>query len=259
MRLSSPLRLAALAGMFPLAGCLALKPVELKSVKVSYDPKDILIQYDRAERPSIRVAAFQDNRPEIERVGRSPKAWRLLVYNWRRGTFVTGDDVWMAQGGASPVAAAVGGSMRECLASTEFFDKVAFAAAEKGAAKDEKYALRGTIESFYAEQKYRGSAYFLGFMYGDSESFWAPKARCRLSYELVEAKTGRVIRKGQAEARALGSDGGDISQAGLKALRLAQTRLANDVTRALKSEAAAEIAARAERPAPTLAVAESAR
>lgn len=232
--------IALAVGLAPLAGCLALKPVVLKPVQLSYDTKDLLIQYERPARPSLRIVPFADKRPDLERKGVSPDAHRLVLYNWRKGTFVSGNDLWLgkgdSEGAPSPLPESVAESLRECLQATRYFGEIAIGPADTTPPSGETYLLRGTIESFFAEQKYRGSSFFFIFFFGDSESFWAPKATCRLTYELAERATGRLIKRGTAEAIALSGEGRDISRAGLQALRLAETRMANEVTQALAAE-----------------------
>jgi len=222
----------ALSSPLMLAGCMTGPAIPVSSTQLGYRSEDILLSYDAPKRPMIRIDRFEDKRAERQRKGEQPEGHFMLLYSWREGAVVTGDEAWAGSGGESGVSGAVTSTLGEAIRASNFFAQTTVGS-KAGVPGGNGYILIGDIQSLYAEQDYSYSGMFLLLFWDSSKSYGNPVGHCKLNYTLLDAATNRPLLHGSVEAEASHDS---LSESGAAALALAETRLTNDLTKFLKSE-----------------------
>lgn len=224
MMLRRATALLAISSGLLLTGCM-LPGIKIDPQAISYDAPGgalVLTEVEQPKRPLLRVAEVEDLRPDASKKGSKPRAWYLLVANWRIGDYVTSDSSW----GGSSVASQATASLADALKRTDYFEEVRVEPAA-GRYTGEGLVLEAKIDEFVARQRYNGYKYFMGY-WETSEEYGAPKGTCRITYRLIDPELGDVVHQNTVEATP--SDGKKkIADVGVRAMREAQTKLVNDI------------------------------
>ncbi len=214
-----------------MAGCdmITSGSIKMQPRAISYAAQENLVQFEKPKAKLIRVAKFTDKRPVEERKGFKPSKWLLIVYNWQIGTAVSGDSTWSEGKGSDSVATAISGGIKDCLKASNFFEA---ATTEDNTAPTggKGVILKGEIEAFSASEDITEYEFLFAVDYTKKPG--TPKGKCKLNYTLVDAETNQELKHNTIEVTIEESQS-DASAAGLQALRQAQTRLANEVTKTL--------------------------
>ena len=183
-----------------LAGCAVKMPrVDLYPQM----PESLPADAPRVSAEGLGLIPLMDRRPELEREGQSPSLWVFLLYNQRRGSYVTSDDnfeVPVSQSVTNALAAALDGSR---LGSAWVLGTVpnasAQAALERCSDDNLRYVAAGSIDSLYGITEQ--DAYlaiiplpyisFIGWRNSVSDSLGV----ISLDLEILECATGRRVYK----------------------------------------------------------------
>lgn len=204
-------------------GCKFGGPVKLDPVQLSYELKENLVTFEQPRHDLIRVGQFVDKRPKEEIKGNIPPLFSILVMYMRVGTYRTGDKVWTGSGGT--VASDISQGMAKCLKDTNFFKEVKSETVAEPSG-GEGMVITGTIESLVGEQDFKN---FWVFFFYKKKTFGQAQGRCKITYNLIDAETGQVLKSNSIESVNKESKG-SIVKSGQTALGQAQTLIANEVT-----------------------------
>lgn len=212
---------AALAGCSTTSGRIKIEPLTPK-----YETSSVVNKADRPQQKLLRIGQFVDKRPDEEKEGNEPGKWYLLIYNWRRGTYVTSDEAWKDGTVPEHVTKALVDGMKD----TNLFEEVkAEATAEPTGGSG--YILTGTIDTFVSEQKVSFNETILY----DNEKKWSPRGRCKLTVTLTDAETGQKLIDAKPVTGESNSNKLNITENGSRALSTAVTLLGKDITKTLSS------------------------
>lgn len=220
-RLAPVIALAAVA----LTGCALPKlTVEQRSLK-QLDKGANLVEFETPHQPLLRVVAFDDKRPPVERKASTPSPIYLGLFNWISGQYRTGDTTWVG----GPVADQVTDSIVGTMQKTNFFEKVQRDAAATPGGKG--VILKGQIDSLQAVQQFKATNIFVLY-FQTTKTVGVPVATCRMSYSLIDAETNTVLHQGKVEASPKDSNS-TLTAVGARAVQEAETQMANEVTKIL--------------------------
>lgn len=224
MRLVRALLPLSLFGSMLLGGC-TMPGIVIETESLDYAPPGgalVLTEVEEPKRPLLRVVEVADQRPASQKVGSKPRAWYLLVANWRIGNYTTGDSDW---GGDVPGQTTA--SLVDALKKTDYFEEVRVEPAAE-TYEGEGFVLEVKLDEFQARQRYRAYTYFIGYM-ETVEEIGAAKGLSKLSYRLIDPEfNNTTIHQNVAESMA--SEGKEaITEVGVRAMRETQTKLVNDV------------------------------
>lgn len=220
------LLLSALLGSILITGgCKFGGPVKMDPVKISYEVKENLVTFEQPRHDLVRVGQFIDKRPKEEVKGNIPPLFSLIVMYMRVGTYRTGDKVWTGGDSSSSVANEISRSMAKCMKDTNFFKEVKSEDSTEPSG-GEGMILTGTVESLVGEQDFKN---FWIFFFYKKKTFGQAHGTCKITYNLIDAETGQVLKSNTVESVSKESKG-TIVKSGLTALGQAQTLVANEVT-----------------------------
>lgn len=156
---------------------------------------------DRPEPTTLGFIPLADQRSEVQHTGQKPRLWVFLVYNQRKGTYLTGDEHF-----TRPPALSVSDALVEALDGARFgrsrlLDRSASRRVSDGLAacesEDLKYVGLGAVDSLYGTVKQ--SAYF-GFLpipyltlIGFDNSTSDPLGVIQLDLEIIECASRESV------------------------------------------------------------------
>ena len=194
---SAPRVLIALAALFLSTACTVKIPViDLYPITPTAESSS-----DLPVTATLGVVPLADQRPETQHTGEKPRLWVFLLYNQRKGTYLTGDEHF-----TRPPALAVSDALVEALDGARFgrsrlLDREPSRRVADGldacANEDLKYVGLGSVDSLYGTIEQ--SAYF-GFLpipyltligWGNSTS--DPLGVIQLDLEILECATRESV------------------------------------------------------------------
>lgn len=238
--LRATLRLGALAGLcMMMTGCYVGRTIAMKPTKVTYEPQQNLVEFEVPRYKLLRVAKFEDVRPEEDQVGAAPRTWFLLLGFRQKGDFITDNKAWMVDGSPDGIGPDISRSVADAFEGTKFFEEVKVEDSINPSGGS-GLILRGRVEHFSSIQHMNRYGYFLFVFWGSSNTKGVPVATCRINYQMVDAETDQLLKEGLITKTVKGGQSdqdqnqkADIMDVGLKAARQASTEFANAVNQVL--------------------------
>lgn len=230
-------RLALFAAAALLSGCVRITPVKVKPIAPNYGEQQNLVKYEEPKQELLTIGQVVDARPEEERTERTPRTWFLLLAYSRKGDYYPGDKAWVPEADSDDppppgaVAEDVTTSLADCFRKTNHFEKVEVDPKPEPA-PGKGLILKVELERLDVVQKVEKRGYLIIITWGAIEELGTPLAQCRLKYTLIDGETNQVLKSRAIEAKSTDNKI-DLVQNGIRALQMAETLVANEVTKLL--------------------------